>query len=124
MPLYTRTGDDGTTGTYGGARIKKNSPRMYAVGDIDELNAAIGVVGDDELHALQSILFDVGADLATPEQHENVRRIDSKDIAFAEAWIDTVDKQNGKLTAFVLPGGCKASAQLHLARTICSCTLE
>jgi cob(I)alamin adenosyltransferase len=119
MPLYTRTGDDGTTGTYGGGRVAKNSVRMHAVGDIDELNAAIGVVQDKELLHLQSLLFDVGADLATPQENENVRRIDSSDITFLETWIDTVDSQNSKLTAFVLPGGCRKSAQLHLARTIC-----
>ncbi len=119
MPLYTRTGDDGTTGTYGGGRTEKNSVRMHAVGDIDELNASIGVVQDKELLHLQSLLFDVGADLATPEENENVRRIDSSDIAFLESWIDTTDAQNSKLTAFVLPGGCKMSTQLHLARTIC-----
>ena len=119
MPLYTRTGDDGTTGTYGGGRVDKNSIRMHAVGDIDELNAAIGVVQDEELLQLKSLLFDVGADLATPEENENVRRIDSSDISFLETWIDTADSQNSKLTTFVLPGGCTTSTQLHLARTIC-----
>ena len=82
MPLYTRTGDDGTTGTYGGGRIRKNSVRMHAVGDIDELNAAIGVVQDKALLHLQSLLFDVGADLATPEENENVRRIDPRILLF------------------------------------------
>ena len=66
MSLYTRTGDDGTTGTFGGGRIEKNSSRMHAVGDVDETNAAIGCVRDEALHPLQSLLFDVGADLATP----------------------------------------------------------
>ena len=119
MPLYTRTGDDGTTGTYGGGRVEKNSARMHAIGDIDELNAAIGVVQDVALLQLQSLLFDVGADLATPAENDQVRRIDKDDIAFLESWIDTIDEQNAKLKVFVLPGGCVASAQLHLARTIC-----
>ena len=119
MPLYTRTGDDGTTGTYGGGRVEKNSARIHAIGDIDELNAAIGVVQDVSLLQLQSLLFDVGADLATPEENDQVRRIDMDDIVFLESWIDTADGQNDKLKAFVLPGGCVASAQLHLARTVC-----
>jgi cob(I)alamin adenosyltransferase len=119
MPLYTRTGDDGTTGTYGGGRIEKNSARIHAIGDIDELNAAIGVVQDVALLQLQSLLFDVGADLATPKENDQVRRIDMDDIAFLESWIDTADGQNEKLKVFILPGGCAASAQLHLARTVC-----
>jgi cob(I)alamin adenosyltransferase len=119
MPLYTRTGDDGTTGTYGGGRIEKNSARIHAIGDIDELNAAIGVVQDVALLQLQSLLFDVGADLATPKENDQVRRIDMDDIAFLESWIDTADGQNEKLKVFILPGGCATSAQLHLARTVC-----
>ncbi len=119
MPLYTRTGDDGTTGTFGGGRVEKNSTRMHAVGDVDELNAAIGIVQDETLTPIQSLLFDVGADIATPKEHDQVRRIDTTDIALLEKWIDDADGQNEKLTAFVLPGGCTASARLHLARTIC-----
>jgi cob(I)alamin adenosyltransferase len=92
---------------------------MHAVGDVDELNAAIGVVGDESLAPIQSLLFDVGADIATPKEHDQVRRIDASDIAFLEKWIDVADEQNTKLTAFVLPGGCIASAHLHLARTVC-----
>ena len=119
MPLYTRTGDDGTTGTFGGGRVEKNGTRMQAVGDVDELNAAIGTVQDEALAPIQSLLFDVGADIATPRGHDQVRRIDPTDIAFLEQWIDVADGQNTKLTAFVLPGGCKASARLHFARTVC-----
>ena len=119
MPLYTRTGDDGTTGTFGGGRVEKNSARMHAVGDVDELNAAIGTIQDENLAPIQSLLFDVGADIATPKEHDQVRRIDTTDIALLEKWIDVADGQNTKLTAFVLPGGCTASARLHLARTIC-----
>ena len=119
MPLYTRTGDDGTTGTFGGGRVQKNSARMHAVGDVDELNAAIGVVENESLVPIQTLLFDVGADIATPEEHEQVRRIDATDIIFLEKWIDVADGQNDTLTAFVLPGGCATSAQLHHARTVC-----
>jgi cob(I)alamin adenosyltransferase len=119
MPLYTRTGDDGTTGTFGGGRVEKNSARMHAVGDVDELNAAIGTIQDENLAPIQSLLFDVGADIATPKEHDQVRRIDTTDIALLEKWIDVADGQNTKLTAFVLPGGCAVSAHLHLARTVC-----
>ena len=119
MPLYTRTGDDGTTGTYGGMRVEKNSARMHAIGDIDELNAAIGIVQDEAFLQLQSLLFDVGADLATVEENEKVRHIDKADIAFLESWIDATDAQNTVLNEFVLPGGSATSAQLHFARTVC-----
>lgn len=119
MPLYTRTGDDGSTGLVGGGRISKDNIRMHAVGDVDETNAAIGCVLDETLQPLQSLLFDVGADLASPKGSEHVRTICETDIAFLESWIDAVDAQNEKLGAFVLPGGCPKSASLHLARTIC-----
>ena len=66
MPLYTRTGDDGTTGLFGGGRIEKDNERMHAVGDVDEINAALGMVGDENLQPLQALLFELGADLASP----------------------------------------------------------
>ncbi|MCH2147672.1 MAG: cob(I)yrinic acid a,c-diamide adenosyltransferase [Phycisphaerales bacterium] len=119
MPLYTKTGDDGSTGLFGGGRILKNDVRMHAVGDVDETNAAIGSVHDESLNPLQSLLFDVGADLATPVDNEHVRRIDEEDIASLEAWIDKADSQNDKLNAFVLPGGSTRAASLHLARAVC-----
>jgi len=119
MPLYTKTGDDGSTGLFGGGRILKNDVRMHAVGDVDETNAAIGCVHDESLNPLQSLLFDVGADLATPVDNEHVRRIDNGDITSLEAWIDKVDSQNEKLNAFVLPGGSARAASLHLARAVC-----
>tara|TARA_Y100000589_G_scaffold304822_1_gene318300 strand:+ start:404 stop:943 length:540 start_codon:yes stop_codon:yes gene_type:complete len=119
MPLYTKTGDDGSTGLFGGGRILKNDVRMHAVGDVDETNAAIGCVRDDSLQPLQSLLFDVGADLATPVDHEHIRRIDEDDIASLELWIDNIDAQNDSLKSFVLPGGSAKAASLHLARTVC-----
>ena len=79
MPLYTRTGDDGTTGLQGGGRVEKDSVRMCAVGDVDELNAALGMVGDETLQPLQSVLFELGADLASPDTNE-MRRINQGDI--------------------------------------------
>jgi len=119
MPLYTRTGDDGTTGMYGGGRIEKDSLRMHAVGDVDELNAALGLVGDENLQPLQSVLFELGADLATPPPPDAVGRIDKDDITHIEQWIDETDDQNDPLKTFVLPGGCDFSARLHLARAVC-----
>jgi len=119
MSLYTRTGDDGTTGMCGGGRIDKDSLRMHAVGDVDELNAALGLVGDDNLQPLQSVLFELGADLATPPTSDAVRRINKNDIAHIEAWIDQADEENSKLKTFILPGGCDFAARLHLARAVC-----
>ena len=119
MSLYTRTGDDGTTGTFGGGRIEKDSNRMHAVGDVDELNASLGVVGDSCLQPLQNLLFELGADLATPASSSDVRRINQEDVDNTEQWIDQVEQGNDPLHSFILPGGCDIAARLHLARTVC-----
>ena len=119
MSLYTRTGDDGTTGLHGGGRIEKDSVRMNSVGDVDELNAAIGCINDESLRPLQSSLFEVGADIASPRDDKTKRRITQQDIDAIEKWIDEVDNNNEQLKSFVLPGGCDAAARIHLARTIC-----
>ena len=119
MPLYTRTGDDGTTGMYGGGRIEKDSARMHAVGDVDELNAGIGLVTSEKLQPLQALLFELGADLATPPPSTAVRRLCDDDIKRLETWIDQVDGENDPLRTFVLPGGSDIAARLHLARAIC-----
>lgn len=130
MKLYTRTGDDGTTGLFGGDRVPKDDPRVAAYGDVDELNAALGVAAaiaqpDTGLHtivtAMQSRLFDVGADLATPHDSKHadkITRIDQSHIEQAEQWIDQVDGQNQPMTSFILPGGTDLAARLHLARAI------
>ncbi len=135
MKLYTRTGDDGTTGLFGGGRVRKDHPRVEAYGNVDELNAAIGFAaascdGGRPLHdeflslmrVMQSRLFDLGADLATPagSKHEvRVPRISEREVAQAEKWIDMMESFNEPLSSFVLPGGCELAARLHLARTIC-----
>ncbi len=135
MKLYTRTGDDGMTGLFSGARVSKDHPRIEAYGTVDELNAVLGLVGCacDPAHAferrlleiltaLQSRLFDIGADLATPEgakQQSKIQRIDDADVAQAEAWIDEVDGGNPPIKAFVMPAGTELAARLHLARTVC-----
>ena len=135
MKLYTRTGDDGTTGLFSGARVSKDHPRIEAYGTVDELNAVLGLVGcacdrghpfEARLHAivaaLQSRLFDIGADLATPEgakQQSRIHRIDEQDVAEAEGWIDEVDRGNPPITTFVMPAGTELAARLHVARTVC-----
>ena len=140
MKLYTRTGDDGTTGLFGGDRVGKDDPRIEAYGAVDEVNACLGLVGaacSDETRsgqtpfhrrlqeivaALQSRLFDIGADLATPAaaRHESkIVRIGEGHIADVEGWIDEIDGSNEPLETFVLPGGSEVAARLHLARTVC-----
>lgn len=135
MKLYTRTGDDGTTGLFGGGRVSKDHPRVEAYGTVDELNASIGAAAAAcdpaiPLHQrmliifreLQSRLFDIGADLATPQgnKHEaKILRMTDQHIAEVEQWIDEIDAGNTPMKHFVLPGGTELAARLHLARTIC-----
>lgn len=135
MKLYTRTGDDGTTGLFSGTRVNKDHPRIEAYGTVDELNACIGLVCSacspakpfekrllEILSQIQSRLFDIGADLATPEGSRNesrIRRVDEGMIAEAEAWIDEIDGGNAPMRHFVMPGGSELAARLHLARTVC-----
>ena len=127
--IYTRTGDDGTTGLVDGSRLPKHAARMQAVGDVDEANAAIGmaaVVAADELRAdlvrLQNDLFDLGADLATPgedfEPSEMVLRIVPGQASWIEERIDALNNALEPLTSFVLPGGSELAARLHVARTV------
>lgn len=141
--LYTRSGDDGTTGLFGGGRVAKDHPRVEAYGTIDELNAAIGLAAAEVgrlreaasgkstnlyelmLHIfadLQSRLFDIGADLATPEgakQEAKILRISEQQVAEVEKWIDEIDAGNAPMKSFVMPGGTELAARLHVARTIC-----
>lgn len=135
MKLYTRTGDDGTTGLFSGARVSKDHPRIEAYGTVDELNAVLGLVlaacdrghaferrTHEVISALQSRLFDIGADLATPEgakQQAKIHRIDDADVSEAEAWIDEMESANPPLRTFVMPAGTEVAARLHLARTVC-----
>lgn len=128
MKVYTRTGDDGSTGTLGSGRISKSHSLMEALGDIDELNAHLGVVRSlliaKHLQAwittIQSGLFDLGAELASdPEDTRfQVQSIQSS-ISNMEAQIDEWDAALPPLTQFVLPGGTSPSAALHVARTVC-----
>jgi cob(I)alamin adenosyltransferase len=125
--IYTRTGDDGSTGLVGGGRISKADPLMAAIGDVDEANSAIGValVWIDEestamtLRRVQNELFDLGADLATPlDMAEGALRVTSEQIDRLEREIDAMNAHLSPLTSFVLPGGAAGAAQLHLARAI------
>lgn len=124
--IYTRTGDDGTTGLVGGGRISKADPLMAAIGDVDEANSAIGValvsIGDAStatpLRRVQNELFDLGADLATPLDMEGALRVTAEQVDRLEREIDAMNATLSPLTSFVLPGGAAGAAQLHLARAI------
>jgi cob(I)alamin adenosyltransferase len=129
--IYTKTGDLGDTGLFDGTRVSKADPRVAAYGDIDELNAWLGLVraeGVDPavsgwLERLQRDLFAVGAMLADPRQ-KIARRVDKallteQDITRLEGWIDECDRELTPLTRFILAGGAKAGAMLHVARTVC-----
>jgi len=129
--IYTRTGDDGTTGLATGERVKKWSPRVESYGAVDETNAAIGVArlhagADAELDAMlgriQNDLFDLGADLATPERDKPLGweplRIAAAQVTRLEAEIDRMNAAIPPLNSFILPGGSALAAHLHVARTI------
>jgi cob(I)alamin adenosyltransferase len=124
--IYTRTGDAGSAGLVDGSRVSKASPRMAAIGEIDEANAAIGcaivALGSDELagrlRTIQNELFDLGADAATPGEVEGALRIQGSQVDRLECEIDAMNARLEPLTSFILPGGSAAVASLHLARTI------
>ena len=128
MKIYTKIGDDGTTGLLGPGRLGKDSLRIDAYGTVDELNAALGVAraagldaGADALAArLQDGLFAVGAALADPNPEGRfASAVKSDRVLMLEQQIDTLESELPPLTQFILPGGCPAAAQLHLARTVC-----
>ncbi|MBR2174713.1 cob(I)yrinic acid a,c-diamide adenosyltransferase [Sphingopyxis sp.] len=132
--IYTRTGDDGTTGLVDGSRVAKSDALMAAIGDVDEANSAIGIAAavldpaSDEaamLARIQNEMFDLGADLATPPDiqfgfgpHEMALRIVPSQIARLEDEIDGMNDALDALRSFILPGGTEAAARLHLARAV------
>ncbi len=124
--IYTRTGDRGSAGLVDGSRVSKSSPRMTAIGEVDEANAAVGVAiaaldpGDvaDKLLTIQNDLFDLGADVATPGDVEGALRIVASQVERLEREIDAMNAVLEPLTSFILPGGSPAVAALHLARTV------
>jgi cob(I)alamin adenosyltransferase len=129
MKIYTRTGDDGSTGLLGSGRVPKSAPRVEAYGEVDELNAALGVARTldsegglaPELAAVQTRLFQLGAELATSDATmlAKLDRITEQDVNELESWIDRLDRDLTPLTNFILPGGTPLGAQLHFARTVC-----
>ena len=129
MKIYTKTGDKGDTSLLGGKRVAKSSLRIEAYGTVDELNSHLGFARalvlpkeiDEELLRLQSELFVLGADLATPlsETISHITRIDETKITRLETVIDRLDEQMPPLKNFILPSGIQAAAQLHIARTVC-----
>lgn len=139
MKIYTRTGDAGKTALFGGERVLKNDARVEAYGTVDEANAALGMAraafnaeqggalqGEDaaldgNLAALQSLLFDLGADLATPasaRQRKFIRAIDEHDVESVEEMIDGYTQELPELRQFILPGGATSSAAMQLARAV------
>ena len=128
MKIYTKTGDDGTTGLYGGSRVSKADLRVEVYGTVDEANAAIGFARaatlspatDATLARVQSSLFDIGAVLATPPGEDSKSAPPSDaDVVALERAIDALEAGLTPLRTFVLPGGTDAAARLHLARTVC-----
>jgi cob(I)alamin adenosyltransferase len=130
--IYTRTGDAGDTGLFGGGRVAKNHPRVEAYGDVDELNAVVGFARsialmphvDEVLIPIQRDLFAIGALLATPDRekmrlHLEKARVDDDRIKQLESAIDDADRELEPLKAFVVPGGSPKAAALHVARTVC-----
>ena len=133
MKIYTRTGDEGETGLFGGPRVRKDAQRVEAYGAVDELNAVLGgavaALDDGALRAMlievQSTLFDLGGELATPAVRERAAagqlapQVPVEAIEQLERWIDELEEELEPLTQFILPGGAPAAATLHHARTVC-----
>jgi cob(I)alamin adenosyltransferase len=130
MKIYTRTGDDGTTGLIGGTRVKKHNVRLEAYGTVDELNSYIGVVrslqkeihADEILEKIQNKLFVIGANLASDESASMIRHqfpCGKTDIELLELEMDQMIAVLPPLNNFILPGSCQASSYCHVARTVC-----
>ena len=133
--VYTKTGDKGTTSLVGGQRVKKSDPRVEAYGTVDELNSHVGLLasmlmdnGNEELHRLhlqlkkiQKQLFVIQTLLATEDEatYSKLPPLGDNAVAELEGWIDFMESRLPKLKSFVIPGGSTASAQAHVARTVC-----
>ena len=127
--IYTKTGDAGETGLFGGGRVSKANPRVEAYGAVDELNAMVGwarAVGlepaiEEVLRDAQADLFTVGAHLATPSgrAESHLPALPARRIETWEAWIDQAEAGLAPLRSFILPGGSRAAAALHVIRTVC-----
>ncbi|APQ18320.1 cob(I)yrinic acid a,c-diamide adenosyltransferase [Maribacter hydrothermalis] len=136
MKVYTKTGDDGTTGLFGGTRVPKHHVRIDSYGTIDELNSWLGLIRDqnidkryqDQLILIQQHLFVVGAILATDPEKETLKngkqrlkitKVGTEEIQFLEDAIDEMDSQLPQMTHFILPGGHTIVSYCHIARTVC-----
>ncbi len=132
MKIYTRTGDKGDTGLFGGGRVDKDHPRVDAYGEIDELNAVLGIARaanrepriNEIILGIQRDLFSIGALLATPdhqkmEDHLTKAVIGESRVAELEAYIDECDRELQPLKAFIIPGGTQSASALHFGRTVC-----
>ena len=131
MKIYTKTGDSGDTSLFDGTRVRKTDPRVVAYGDVDELQACLGVARaaglpkdlDDMCVTLQRDLFALGARLADPS-HKIAKRVEKivindESVSRLEGWIDKLDTEIPPLRHFILSDGCPAGAALHFARTVC-----
>ncbi|HEX2973622.1 MAG TPA: cob(I)yrinic acid a,c-diamide adenosyltransferase [Tepidisphaeraceae bacterium] len=129
MRIYTRTGDDGTTGLVGGQRTRKSDPRLECMGTLDELNAALGLAAANaapqllaQLHEIQNDLFTIGAHLASPAVSASLADLpplNDQPLKRLESQIDAAEATLPPLTQFILPSGTELAARLHLARAIC-----
>ncbi len=131
MKIYTKRGDAGQTDLFGGDRVAKDVLRVAAYGDVDELNATLGVALAagceaqlaESLRTIQNALFDLGASLATPDPAHRAKAgvagVGGADIEALEALIDRLEDDLEPLASFILPGGSAVAAQLHVARTVC-----
>lgn len=121
--IYTRTGDNGTTGLSDGSRIEKNSTRIRCLGSLDETNSCVGLIRtniippkiDQMLSQIQHQLLDLGGELSMPDK----TLIQKNYVELLETWLDELNENLDPLKEFILPGGCIASAQCHIARTVC-----
>lgn len=130
IKIYTKTGDDGTTGLFGGTRVPKDHLRIEAYGTVDELNSVLGVAQSCDMpeklfpviQRVSGLLLTVGADLATPlnpPPRYAIPRVTEAEIEWLEQLIDAYEEELEPLKNFILPGGTQAAAYLHLARTVC-----
>jgi cob(I)alamin adenosyltransferase len=126
VKIYTKTGDDGSTGLIGGNRVRKSSPRIIAYGAVDELNSSLGIVLSLKLDAdvvdlltkIQNDLFVIGADLANPDLKNITNRVTDDMVQFLESNIDKLEMELSPISYFILPGGDQIASQLHMARAI------
>ncbi len=128
MKIYTKKGDRGTTMLFGGTRLSKDDIRIEAYGTVDELNSFLGLLADkapeyaEQIHRIQSTLFDLGAWLATdPAKRDKLQlpQFDESEVHVLEQWIDQMDDELPQLKTFILPGGDETASIAHVCRTVC-----